>query len=273
MGKLDDRVALITGAGRGIGRALALKLAGEGARIVANDLAPGDLDVLIADVEALGGSAVGVAGDIVDPTFGDRFVRAAVDAFGGVDIIVNNAGYTWDAVLQKTTDEQWQAMADVHVTAPFRILRAAQPVISRAAKAERAANGVARCRKVVNITSRAGTVGHAGQINYSTAKAGVIGLTRSLAQEWGRYNVTVNAVAFGVIQTRLTAPPEENEPIAVGDHAVSVGVDARLIAEAERLAPLGRLGTVEDAAGAVYLLTLPESDFITGEILTCSGGY
>ncbi|SUP25872.1 3-oxoacyl-[acyl-carrier-protein] reductase FabG [Tsukamurella pulmonis] len=203
--------------------------------------------------------------------FAQRFVDTAVDSFGGLDIIVNNAGYTWDGVVQKMGDEQWDAILDVHLKAPFQILRAAQPVISAAAKRESAA-GNPVTRKVVNISSLAGLYGNAGQANYSAGKAGILGLTKAIAKEWGRYRVTVNAVAFGLIETRLTSSAEDAETIEIEGREITVGVNPMIRQAAQHIAPLGRLGTPEEAAGAVYLLCLPESDYITGEVLACSGG-
>jgi len=203
-----------------------------------------------------------------------RFVQAAVDNFGGLDIIVNNAGYTWDSVIQKMTDEQWDAILDVHLKAPFRILRAAQPVIAAAVKKAKAAGEPIPCRKVVNISSLAGTGGNAGQANYSSAKAGVTGLTKALAKEWGRYNVTVNTVAFGLIKTRLTETPAGGDgTIDVAGREIKVGVNPNLLAAMEQMVPLGRGGTPAEAAGAVYLFCLPESDYVSAQTLVCGGGF
>lgn len=269
--KLQDQVALVSGSGRGIGRAVALKLASEGARVVVNDLDPEPAQEVVAEIERLGGSAVACVGSVTDPEFADRFVGTAVDAFGGVDIIVNNAGFTWDNVIQKMTDQQWEDIIDVHLTAPFRILRAAQPVISAATKKEREA-GAVRCRKVVNISSTSGLQGNPGQANYSSAKAGMLGLTKTLAKEWGRYNVTVNAVAYGVINTRLTSVTTEEKTIKVEDRDIKVGVNPAVMEAATKQIALGRAGTVDEAAGAVYLLCSPESSYITGQTLVCGGG-
>ena len=207
MPTLDGKVALVSGSGRGIGREIARKLAAEGAQVVVNDLDVEPAAETVADITAAGGTAVACAGSVTDDGFAERFVQTAVDAFGGLDIIVNNAGYTWDSVIQKMTDEQWDAILDVHLKAPFRILRAAQPVISASVRAAREAGEPVPCRKVVNIASVAGLGGNAGQANYAAAKAGVTGLTKTVAKEWGRYNVTVNTVAFGLITTRLTNTP------------------------------------------------------------------
>jgi 3-oxoacyl-[acyl-carrier protein] reductase len=274
MTKLSDKTAIVTGSGRGIGREIALKLAAEGAAVVVNDLDPVPAEQTVADIVAAGGRAVACAGSVTDAEFADRFVATAVDAFGGLDIVVNNAGYTWDSVIQRMTDEQWDAILDVHLKAPFRILRAAQPVISRQVKRERAEGLTVPCRKVVNISSIAGLGGNAGQANYAAAKAGVTGLTKALAKEWGRYNVTVNTVAFGLITTRLTETPADSAgSIEIEGKEIRVGVNPQLLAAMAAQIPLGRAGTPAEAAGAVYLLCQPESDYVSGQTLVCGGGY
>jgi 3-oxoacyl-[acyl-carrier protein] reductase len=274
MGTLDGKVAIVSGSGRGIGREIALKLATEGAKVVVNDLDAEPAKETVAAIEAAGGQAVGCVGSVTDADFGERFVQSAVDQFGGLDIIVNNAGYTWDSVIQKMTDEQWDAILDVHLKAPFRILRAAQPVIAAAVKNAKAAGEPIPCRKVVNISSLAGTGGNAGQANYSAAKAGVTGLTKALAKEWGRYNVTVNTVAFGLIKTRLTETPADGDgTIDVAGREIKVGVNPNLLAAMEQMVPLGRGGTPAEAAGAVYLFCIPESDYVSAQTLVCGGGF
>ena len=269
--KLDGKVALITGSGRGIGRAIALKLASEGARIVVNDLDDAPAQETLAEIRAAGGQAVACVGNVTAPDFAERFVGTAVQEFKGLDIVVNNAGYTWDNVIQKMTDEQWYAMLDCHLTAPFRILRAAQPVIRSLSKADTEA-GRRVVRKVVNISSVAGLFGNAGQTNYSTAKAGIVGMTQTLAKEWGRMNVTVNCVAYGFIKTRLTVSTAGEATANIDGREIKVGVNPDLMAAMERGIPLGRGGTPEEAAGAVYLLCIPESDYVSGQTLMCSGG-
>ncbi len=272
MAKLDGKVALVSGAGRGIGRAIATKLAAEGARIVLNDLDPDPAEETCTAVVRAGGEALPVVGSVTEPAFGDRFVQAALDHFGRIDIIVNNAGYTWDNVVQKMTDEQWYAMIDVHLTAPFRILRAAAPYIRDAARAEAAADAPVT-RKVVNISSIAGLGGNAGQAAYASGKAGIVGLTKTLAKEWGRYNVTVNSLAFGLIKTRLTdSAAGSDSTISIEDREIKVGINSQLMAAMEGAIPLGRAGTPVDAANGVYLFCLPESDYVSGEVLVCSGG-
>ncbi|MEV6059973.1 SDR family oxidoreductase [Nocardia asteroides] len=273
MQPLNGKSAIITGAGRGIGREIALKLARAGANIVVNDLDATPAKETVAAIGAGGGRSIAFPGSVTDVGFADSFVEAAVDAFGGVDIIVNNAGYTWDGVIQKVTDQQWNAILDVHLTAPFRILRAAQPVISAAVKKARSDGAPVPCRKVVNVSSIAGLGGNAGQVNYAAAKAGILGMTKTLAKEWGRYNVTVNAVAFGLIKTRLTEAPAGGSTIDVSGREIRVGVNPDLLAEMERSIPLGRGGTPEDAAGAVYLMCIPESDYVSGQTLVCGGGF
>lgn len=271
--RLDGRVALVSGSGRGIGREIALKLASEGARIVVNDLDADPAAQTAEMIRDMGGEAAVCAGSVTEDGFAQRFVDTGVNAFGGLDIIVNNAGYTWDSVVQKMTDEQWHAIIDVHLTAPFQILRAAAPVFRDKARAEAEA-GREVFRKVVNISSIAGTGGNAGQINYSAAKAGIIGLTRTMAKEWGRYKVNVNAVAFGPIRTRLTEGSAKGDStIKVEGKDIRVGVSPDLLSQMETSIPLGRVGTPEEAAGAVYLFCAPESNFISGQYVICGGGF
>jgi 3-oxoacyl-[acyl-carrier protein] reductase len=269
---LSGKVAIVSGSGRGIGRAIALKLARHGARIVVNDLDDAPGNAVADEIKALGGEAVAVNGDVTQPGFADRFVGAAMERLGGLDIIVNNAGYTWDATVQKITDDQFQAMLDVHLVAPFRILRAAAEPIRMLAKQDAEA-GREVFRKVVNISSIAGLYGNAGQASYSSAKASLIGLTRTMCKEWGRYKVNVNCVAFGLIRTRLTQTIEARQAtIDVAGREIKVGVQPQLLSTIEKLVPLGRGGTPEEAAGAVYLFCTPESNYISGQIVTCGGG-
>ncbi len=269
--KLEGKVALVTGSGRGIGRAIALKFASEGARVVVNDLDPDPAEAVVAEIVAAGGEAVACIGSVVAPDFAERFVGTATSTYRGLDIVVNNAGYTWDSVIQKMDDAQWYAMIDVHLTAPFRILRAAQPVIRALTKAE-AAEGKRVVRKIVNISSVAGLFGNAGQVNYSTGKAGIIGMTQTLAKEWGRLHTTVNCVAFGLIKTRLTDGKAGESSALIEGREIKLGVNPDLLDAMERSIPLGRGGTPDEAAGAVYLLAIPESDYVSGQTLMCSGG-
>ena len=272
MSNLAGKVALVSGSGRGIGRAIALKLARHGARLVVNDLDEGPGDAVADEIRAAGGEAVAVNGDVAAPGFADRFVGAALERLGGLDIIVNNAGYTWDSTIQKTSDEQFQAMLDVHVVAPFRILRAAAEPIRVMAKQE-AAEGREVFRKIVNISSLAGLYGNPGQVGYAAAKAAIVGATRTLCKEWGRYKVNVNCVAFGLIQTRLTQAIEEKQAtIDVAGREIRVGIQPQLLQTIDRMVPLGRAGTPEEAADAVYLFCTPESNYISGQVVTVGGG-
>src|SRR5579859_6377445 len=272
MGKLDSKVAIISGSGRGIGRALALKLAAEGASVVVNDLDEAPANEVVAAIKAAGGRAVACAGDVTAETFGERFVQTALGEFNGLDIIVNNAGYTRDGVIQKMSDEQFQAMLDVHVVAPFRILRAAADPIRSLHKRD-IAEGRDVVRKVVNISSMAGTNGNAGQVNYASAKAAMIGMTRTMSKEWGRYRVCVNCVAFGFIETRLTKAKDDPETrIEIAGETIQAGVPSAVLENLKHVVPLGRAGSPEEAAGGVYLFCIPESDYISGEIVLVGGG-
>ncbi|MBV8550702.1 MAG: SDR family oxidoreductase [Acidobacteriaceae bacterium] len=269
---LANRSALITGAGRGIGRAIAKKLADAGASVLLVDVDEGALQESREVLEKSGARVCTMAGDLTEPDFPQKAISQLALWAGSVDIVVNNAGYTWDNVIQKTSDEQFQAMLDIHLVAPFRLLRAAAHWLRDAAKKEKEA-GKLVMRKVVNITSISGLDGNAGQIGYASGKAGIVGLTKTLAKEWGRYNVTVNAVGFGLIDTRLIKPMEDAETsIAIGERRVRVGMQAQVRDEAVRMIPLGRLGTPDDAANAVFFFCSPLSDYITGEVLVCSGG-
>ena len=272
MNRLDGKVALVTGSGRGIGQAIALKLASEGARLVINDLDADPAQETVELIRKAGGEAVACAGNVTAPDFGERYIRTAMESYKGIDIIVNNAGYTWDDVIQKMTDEQWYAILDCHMTAPFRILRAAYPHIKAQHHAE-AAEGREVFRKIVNISSVSALNGNAGQMNYSSAKAGVIGMTRALSREWGRLKVNVNCVAFGLIHTRMTvADANAGATINIAGNDIRVGVNPELIKSHAMRCPLGRGGTPEEAAGSVFLFCTPESNYITGQVVAVAGG-
>jgi 3-oxoacyl-[acyl-carrier protein] reductase len=266
---LEGKVAIITGAGRGIGRAAAELLAAQGARVVVADV---DAAAAADTVAALGeGAATSVVGNLVEPGEPERVVEAAVDAFGAIDIVVNNAGYTLDAALHTMTDEAWHAMLDIHASVPFRLLRAAAPHLRDPAKRERA-EGREVWRKVVNVTCVSGTMGNAGQANYSAAKAAVVGLTKTLAKEWGPFRVNVNAVAFGFIETRLTAERGDDNVHDIAGRDVQLGVPQHVRSVVEMFAPAGRVGTPREAAGPILFLASPLSDYVTGQVLTVSGG-
>ena len=268
---LEGKTAIVTGSGRGIGKAIARRLVSAGACVMLNDL---DEKMLQDSKESLPDPerVDVIAGDLTDPQFPARVVEATLSTFKAVDIIVNNAGYSWDNVIQKTSDEQFQAMLDIHLVTPFRMLRAASTHIREAAKQEMA-SGQRVMRKVVNITSISGTDGNPGQAGYSSGKAGVIGLTKTLAKEWGRYNVNVNAVGFGLIETRLVQPLDgEGASMEMHGHQIRLGVQPTLLESVKSACPLGRLGTPDEAAGAVLFFCSPLSDYVTGEVLICGGG-
>jgi 3-oxoacyl-[acyl-carrier protein] reductase len=269
---LSGKAALVTGAARGIGRAIAEKLASSGASVLLSDIDESALDEAKTALSTHGQRIVTIAGDLAQPKTPETVIKKMVESFGSVDIVVNNAGYTWDSVIQKTSDEQFQAMLDIHVVAPFRVLRAASHWIREQAKNEKEA-GTRVMRKVVNITSISGLDGNPGQTGYASGKSAVVGLTKTLAKEWGRYNVTVNAVGFGLIDTRLIKPMDDPQTsISIGEKQVRVGMQAEVREQAARMIPLGRLGTPDDAANAVFFFCSPLSDYVTGEVLVCSGG-
>lgn len=272
MGLLDNKVAIITGSGRGIGGAAAKLFASQGASVVVSDLDPAPAEETAATIRNAGGKAIVVPGDVTAPDFPKQLIQTTLDNFGGIDVIVNNAGYTWDAVIQNMTDKQWQAILDVHVTAPFRILREASQYIRDAAKKEQAANGQATARKVVNVSSVSGVYGNAGQANYSTAKAGITGLTKTLAKEWGRYNVQVNCVCYGFIDTRLTTAKENAEKIQRGGEEIALGVPEQMRQVGAMMIPLGRPGTPEEAAGPMLFLASPLANYVSGHVLEVTGG-
>jgi 3-oxoacyl-[acyl-carrier protein] reductase len=266
---LASRTAIVTGAARGIGRAIASQLAAAGATLMLTDVDAAALQETTAAIHQTNASADCLAGDLTSPGFPGQLVEYTLNTAGSIDILVNNAGYTWDSVIQKTTDEQFQAMLDIHVVAPFRLLRAASAWLRETAKRE-TEQGTPITRKVVNITSISGLDGNPGQAGYSSGKAAIVGLTRTLAKEWGRYNVTVNAVGFGLIDTRLTRPETE---VNVGGKNLHVGMKSQVREQMPKLIPLGRLGTPEEAANAVFFFCSPLSDYVTGEVLVCGGGF
>jgi 3-oxoacyl-[acyl-carrier protein] reductase len=269
---LRGKAALVTGSGRGIGRAIAQKLAGAGASVMLNDIDPGPLKETISLIEAAGGAAKALPGDLTAPEFPQKLADATVAAFGSIDIVVNNAGYSWDSVIQKMTDEQFQAMLDIHLVAPFRVLRAASGWIREAAKRENA-EGRPVMRKVVNVSSVSGTNGNAGQSGYAAGKAGINGITKTLAKEWGRYNVTVNSVAFGSIDTRMLQSMHAAESVIERKgKQIRIGIQPEFRDLLKSTCALGRLGTPEEAAGAVLFFCSPLSDYVSGEVLTVSGG-
>ena len=272
MGQLDGKVAIVTGSGRGIGQQVALRLARDGAAVVVNDLDDAPAKETIALIEKAGGRAVACNGDVTAKDFGERIVSTAVERLGGLHVIVNNAGYTWDGTIHKMSDQQWQAMLEVHLTAPFRIIRAASEYLRETAKREKSEQGRATPRKIVNVSSTTGTRGNAGQTNYAAGKAGIIGVTKTLAKEWGQFNIQVNAVAFGFIETRLTQAKEEGQRISRESADIALGIPQASRDIAFRMIPLGRGGTPEEGAGAVLFFCSPLSDYVSGQVLEVTGG-
>lgn len=272
MGLLDGKIAILTGSGRGIGAAAAKLFAAHGASVVVSDLDPNPAEETVENIRSTGGKAIVVPGDVTDPEFPKRLISATLDSFGGFDIIVNNAGYTWDSVIQNMTDRQWYAMIDVHLTAPFRILREASTYIRETAKREQATLGQITPRKIINVSSVSGVYGNAGQANYSAAKAGIVGLTLTLAKEWGRYNLQVNAVCYGFIDTRLTVSKESGQKTERDGQEIALGVPDQMRQMAPLLIPLGRPGTPEEAAGPMLFLASPLANYVSGHVLEVTGG-
>jgi 3-oxoacyl-[acyl-carrier protein] reductase len=268
MGVLDDKVAIVTGSARGIGRATAELLSEQGAKVLINDL---DGDAAEQTASEIAGETVVYAGDLTKESATDELVKTAIDAWGKLDIVVNNAGYTVDAPVHKMSDDAFQRMLDIHTIVPFRVLRAAAPHLREPAKRERE-QGVEVFRKVVNVSSVSGTMGNAGQANYASGKAGVVGLTKTLAKEWGQFKINVNAVAFGYIETRLTASKNSENVMEIDGQTVQLGIPDQLRGMAAMLIPLGRPGRPEEAAGGVFFLCSPWSNYVHGQVLNITGG-
>jgi len=283
-GWLKGKTAVITGGGRGIGRAAAELFAAEGARLFLTDRDREPLEDSAAQIQKSGGEVQWLEGSVTDADFPSRLAKRVEATFGALDVLVNNAGYTWDKTLHKMTDEQWQAMVEVHLTAPFRLIRALASAMRGAAKAELAQTSMARPRKIVNISSTSATRGNFGQGNYAAAKAGVIGLTRTLAREWGPFNIQVNCAAFGLIDTRLTQAKEggakfehhplrpANSPANAAPVTIELGIPSEIRAATLKLIPMGRPGTPREAAGVILFFASPLSDYVSGQVLEVAGG-
>jgi 3-oxoacyl-[acyl-carrier protein] reductase len=268
MGVLDGKSAIVTGSARGIGRATAELLAEHGAQVLINDL---DGDVAEQAAGEIAGETAVFSGDLTKPGAPDQLVRKAIDSFGKIDIIVNNAGYTVDAPVHKMSDDQFQKMLDIHTIVPFRVIRAAAPHLREPAKKERE-EGKEVFRKIVNVSSTSGTFGNAGQANYSAGKAGVVGLTKTIAKEWGQFKINVNAVAFGFIDTRLTQAKVDDNTMQKDGETIQLGIPEQMRQMAAVLIPLGRPATPEEAAGGVFFLCSPWSNYVHGQTLHITGG-
>lgn len=245
----------------------------------AQALADGGAKVLLADIDEsaakraaddITGETLVWSGNLVSADAPEDMVRTALDAWGGLDIVVNNAGYTLDAPLHKMRDEDFQAMLDIHTIVPFRVIRAAAPAMRDAAKRERE-EGREVFRKIVNVTSMA-AYGNPGQANYASAKAGLIGLTKTVAREWGPLKVCANAVAFGFIDTRLTQTKNADSVIELGGREIAVGVPEQMRQLLPTVVPLGRSGTTAEAAGPIAFLCSSWSDYVTGQVINVGGG-
>lgn len=265
---LEGKSAIVTGSARGIGRATAEMLAAAGANVLINDL---DGDVAEQASGEIQGNTVSFGGDLTKSGTPDALVQKAVDEFGQLDILINNAGYTWDGPVHKITDEQWDAMIAIHLKAPFEMIRAAAPHFREPAKKERE-EGKEVFRKIVNVSSTSGMFGNAGQANYSAGKLGVVGLTKTIAKEWGQFKVNVNAVAFGFVETRLTAAKENAETIEKDGEKIQLGIPEQMRQMAAMLIPLGRAATPEEAAAPVFFLASPLSNYVHGQVLNVTGG-
>jgi 3-oxoacyl-[acyl-carrier protein] reductase len=268
---LEGKVCIVTGGGRGIAREACLLFTNEGGKVVVCDLDEVPAKETVREIKQMGGQAVAVCGDVIAEGTPEKIINTAIDAFGGIDVIVNAAGYTWDSMIQNMTDKQWDAMIDIHLKAPFRILRAAANFIREKAKKEQAAGKVVM-RKVINISSIAGVGGNPGQANYSSAKSGLFGLTKTMSKEWGRYNVNVNCIAFGVIETRLTQDKEVGEHIERDGQKISVGIPKEGKKIFNMMIPLGRTGTPQEAARSILIFASPLSDYVSGQVLVVAGG-
>ncbi|MFN8372155.1 MAG: SDR family oxidoreductase [Anaerolineae bacterium] len=269
---LDNKTAIITGSGRGIGAAAARLFAAHGAKVIVTDIDPNPANETAAAIQAAGGVALAVPADVTDAGGVEELIGQTVNAYGGIDIIVNNAGYTWDGMMHKMNDQQWEAMLAVHLTAPFRLIRAAVPYMREAAKKEKDAGQPVKARKIVNVSSTSGTRGNVGQANYSAGKAGIIGLTKTLAKEWGAFNIQVNAVAFGYIDTRLTQSEGKDNVTERAGQQIKLGIPEAMRQAAPMFIPMGRPGTPDEAAGALLFFASELSNYVSGQVLEVTGG-
>ena len=272
MNPLENKVAIITGSGRGIGAAAAKLFAAHGAKVVVSDIDAAPAHETAEAIRMAGGTVLAVPVDVTDSGGVEELIGQTVNTYGGIDILVNNAGYTWDGMMHKMGDEQWEAMLAIHLTAPFKIIRAAVPYMREAAKKEKEQNGAASARKIINISSTTGTRGNIGQANYAAGKAGIIGLTKTLSKEWGQFNIQVNAVAFGLIETRLTQADDTGDFTEREGKKIKLGIPDTMRQMAFMMIPAGRAGTPDEAAGPLLFFATELSNYVSGQVLEVTGG-
>ncbi|CAL1696837.1 unnamed protein product [Somion occarium] len=272
-GLLAGEVAIITGAAQGIGRSCALLYAKEGAKVVVTDLDEKKAQLVVDEIKAGGGDAIAVGGDVAADDFPQKVLEATIKKYGKLNHIVNNAGFTFDRMLHTTPDDAWDIIIKVHVRAPFRLIRAAAPYLRLKGSTEN--------RSIINVSSTSGLHGNVGQANYAAAKSAVIGLTKTICKEWGPFGVRANTVAFGFVQTRLTAAKEEGATIEIEGKKVALGIPGgksaatgggKPGASAYPGIPLGRGATPDEAAAAVLFLASPLASFVSGHTLEVTGG-
>ncbi|KAJ5210653.1 hypothetical protein N7491_010460 [Penicillium cf. griseofulvum] len=263
--RIDGHVILITGGAQGIGRAAATLLASKGAKIVLADVDEAKANETIKELRLAGYEAVYVVGDALDEAFPAKAVAGALAAFGKVNCLINNAGFCYDSAIHKMSDEKWDIIMKIHNYVPFRMIRALSAHWMDPQTADMP-------KTVINVSSTSGLHGQMGQINYSTAKSGILGLTKTVAAEWARYNVRCNAVAYGWMDTRLTKPPTEEKVMLAGQSIVTgIPANARKFRDTSDI-PLGRPGTVDDAANVMLFLASPMSSYVTATCIECTGG-
>ncbi|ETW87724.1 hypothetical protein HETIRDRAFT_378893 [Heterobasidion irregulare TC 32-1] len=269
-GLLNGEVAIITGAAQGIGRSAALLFAKEGAKVVVSDLDEKKAQAVVDEIKAAGGDAIAVGGDVGAEDFPKNILEATIKAYGKLNHIVNNAGFTYDRMLHTMPDDAWDIIMKIHVRAPFRLIRAAAPYMR--IKGEGREN-----RSITNVSSVSGLHGNVGQANYAAAKSAVVGLSKTIAKEWGAFGVRANTIAFGYVLTRLTAAKEAGVTIEIEGKKVALGVPgAKPPSDSDAKSfphiPLARPGTADEAAAAMLFLASPLASYVTGHTLEVTGG-
>ncbi len=267
-----DQVVLITGAANGIGLAAAQQFATMGAQVFLNDLNADTCASVTCSIQKAGYSAWPLPGDVTDPRTPELLIKQVLDQCGHLNILVNNAGFTWDGMLHKMSDEQWQKIQEIHTMAPFRLTRAIAQIWRPLAKEEIKTGCPHPHRCIVNVSSTSGLHGNIGQINYATAKMGVIGMTKTIAREWGIFGIRCNAVAFGFIDTRLTRPVDEGHTHTIEEKEIPLGIPQKVRDASFSAIPMARPGTADEAAAGIILMASPLASYITGHTLEVTGG-